>query len=119
MDSSFREQLPASLQDMAEVIGDDDTMKLVENYGGTRIFVPHRMGAQHKLATLLGLEQARKLSNVFGGEALTIAQCSKLFKYKRNEEIRKKYDEGVSITVMVREYGITERQIYAIIASVT
>ena len=32
MDSSFREQLPASLQDMAEVIGDDDYKNKLKSF---------------------------------------------------------------------------------------
>lgn len=119
MDSVLREKMPTSLQEIAEVIGDDDAMKLVHVHGGTRVFVPQKIGAQHKLATLLGFEQARRLSSIFGGEALTIVRCSKLLKHKRNEEIRKKYDDGVSVYTLVREYDLSERQIYSIMSSAT
>ena len=61
MDSLLREKMPVSIQEIADVLGDDDTMKLVHAHGGTRLFVPLKVRAQHKLATLLGVEQAAKL----------------------------------------------------------
>lgn len=117
MGNPNRDKIPASLQEIAEVVGDDNAMKMVQAYGGTRVFVPQSVGAQHKLSTLLGFEQAKKLSRTFGGEPLTIARCTMLLKHRRNEEIRKKYDEGASVHELVREYGLTERRIYSILSS--
>ena len=117
MHDDIRNMMPGSTQEIAEVVGDDNVMKLVEEYGGTRIFIPRNMGVQHKLAKLLGFENARILSNTFGGETLTVARCSNLLRYQRNKEICTKYDAGVGVRALARRYEVTERHIYSILSS--
>lgn len=62
------EDLPQRLRTLAEMIGLPATLKLVETYPGVSIFVPKNVEPEHKLATLLGLDQARALSAMYGGE---------------------------------------------------
>ena len=45
-------ELPDSLVEIMETIGRLGAMRLVEQCGGTRVFVPKKIGAQHKLANL-------------------------------------------------------------------
>ena len=108
--------LPESLTDMAEIIGLNPTLAVVKAYGGTRLFVPKRMGTQHHLANLLGLEQARRLSNHFGGENLTIPRMATAMRTQRNREIVRRYDAGESVRVLAQAYHLTDRQIYTILS---
>ena len=110
------QNLPESLTEVAEVMGLSATTKLVKAYGGTRIFVPKRLGAQHKLANLLGLEQARRLSHYFGGESLSIARAANATRLIRNKDIVRHYDAGKAASSLALEYRLTERQIYTILA---
>ncbi|MEO5334125.1 MAG: hypothetical protein H7839_19100 [Magnetococcus sp. YQC-5] len=111
--------LPDSLEEIADVIGREGAVKLVNECGGTRIFVPRKMRVQHKLATLLGFEQARRLSLHFGGETLTVVRAAHLQRRTRNREIVRRYDSGVGVRQLAREHTLTERQIYTILSSVS
>lgn len=109
--------LPHSLADMAETLGVTTTMQIVTAHGGTRLFVPKKIHAQHHLANLLGMEQARRLSKHFGGESLTIPRMASAIRAKRNREIVRRYDAGDSVRVLAHAYGLTDRQIYTILSS--
>lgn len=110
------QQLPESLTEIAEIIGLPSTLTLVEKWGGTRIFIPRQVAAQHKLANLLGFEQARKMSRHFGGETLTIARAANVIRSIRNREITRRYDEGEGVRLLAVEHNLTERQIYTILS---
>ena len=109
--------LPESLTDMAETLGLTITMQIVKAHGGTRLFVPKQVHAQHHLANLLGLEQARRFSKHFGGESLTIPRMARAMRNKRNREIVHRYDTGDSVRVLAHAYNLTDRQIYTILSS--
>ncbi|MBF0162592.1 MAG: hypothetical protein HQL88_09920 [Magnetococcales bacterium] len=108
-------ELPRSLVEMVETIGMEDTMRIVKEFGGTRIFVPKRVAAQHKLADFLGLEQARRLSRHYGGENVSIPRMTMATLAKRNREIIRRYDAGDSASLLARVYKMTERRIRAIL----
>ncbi len=108
--------LPASMLEIKEVVGVTGAVKLLQECGGTRIFIPRRLKAQHKLANLLGLEAARKMSAYFGGETLTIVRGSRARKRLRNLDIVRRYDQGEKVPELARCYELTERQIYTILA---
>ncbi|GAB0055728.1 hypothetical protein SIID45300_00023 [Candidatus Magnetaquicoccaceae bacterium FCR-1] len=113
----LKEDLPGSLEEIAEVIGREGALQLVHACGGTRIFVPRKLRVQHKLVTLLGFEQARKLSSHFGGETLTVVRAAELLRRRRNREIIRRYDAGDGVRQLARENALTERQIYAILST--
>lgn len=119
LDLILKEDLPGSLEEIAEVIGREGALKLVDACGGTRIFVPRRLRIQHKLVTWLGLEQARRLSHHFGGETLTVVRAAELLRRTRNREIVRRYDTGTGVRQLARDNALTERQIYAILSSVS
>lgn len=108
--------LPESLAEVQEVIGLPATMKLVEAYGGTRVYVPKRLGVQHKLANLLGVEQARRLSHYFGGESLTVARAAQALRSERNKAIVRRFDAGETVRSLAQEHHMTERNIYTILS---
>ena len=107
--------LPESLTDMVEALGLSATLQIVKAHGGTRLFVPKRAHAQHHLANLLGMEQARMLSQHFGGESLTIPRMANAMRTRRNREIVRRYDGGESVRVLAHAYHLTDRQIYTIL----
>ncbi|MBF0107597.1 MAG: DNA transposition protein [Magnetococcales bacterium] len=112
----FYARFPESLKEIREAIGLENTLKLVTNCGGTRIFVPKRISAQHRLANLLGLKAARQLSRRFGGESLTVVRGAPALRNLRNREIVAKYNNGVRVADLARSYALTERRIYSILA---
>lgn len=119
LDLILKEDLPSSLEEIAEVIGREGALKLVNECGGTRIFVPRNLRIQHKLVILLGMEQARRLSSHFGGETLTVVRAANLLRRTRNREIVRRYDAGEGVRQLARDHCLTERQIYAILSCVS
>ena len=109
------DDLPGVLQDICALIGLHPTMKLVEAYGGVRIYVPKRVEPDHELARLIGLSNAEALSGAYGGEVhFDIPKAELALKAVRNAKIRSLRAEGVSVRNLSLnpEFGrLTERTI--------
>lgn len=115
--NSYQESdLPASMVEIKDIVGLDGVEKLLNRCGGTRIFIPRNLKAQHKLANLLGIEAAQRMSAYFGGETLTIVRASRAKKAVRNREIIQRYDRGDKVPTLAMAFELTERQIYSILA---
>ncbi|MEO5376239.1 MAG: hypothetical protein H7832_00410 [Magnetococcus sp. DMHC-6] len=108
--------LPDSLQEIKEIIGMEGALTLVQRCGGTRLFVPKKINAQHKLVELLGFERARRLCLHFGGETLLIVRAAKAKRLARNREIIRLYDDGGSVRNLAKEFNLTERAIYSVLS---
>lgn len=111
--------LPESLVEVRDVIGMDNALKLVTNCGGTRIFVPKRITAQHRLANLLGLKAARELSRHFGGESISVVRGAQALRVLRDKEILTRYSKGARVAELARYFSLTERRIYTILSGKT
>ncbi len=111
-----RADLPESLHDVVELIGFTATLKLVEHYGGLiALYVPREIEPDHHLARNLGLASARKLASHYGTDTLrNIPRCVNGLRRIRDEEIRARRGEGAARLAL--EYGLTERQIWTILA---
>ncbi|MBF0448444.1 MAG: hypothetical protein HQL67_09610 [Magnetococcales bacterium] len=117
MDPQFKESdLPGSLVEIKEVVGLQGALTLLNRCGGTRLFIPRRLKAQHKLADLLGLEAARLMSAYFGGETLTIVRGSRAKKLARNRSLIRRYNGGERVAELAVAFELTERQVYTILS---
>jgi Mor family transcriptional regulator len=110
------EELPQSLVDVAEVIGLAATLALVESAGGVRVYVPERLGDEHRLIEWLGRDAAAALSAAFAMEELVVPRCADALRRVRNRQIRHERDQGDAPAVLALRYRLTERQIYTILS---
>jgi hypothetical protein len=81
-------ELPESVQEIADVIGREQALRLIEGLPKYRsgspgkqctkvmLYVPKRLKPGHLLIELIGQEGAERLVRVFGGEQLYPACCS-------------------------------------------
>lgn len=69
--------LPASLQSIAKVIGEEATFGLVMELGGTMVYVPAQAKSDTLLVRAIGQEAAGKLGRMFGGTHLDLPKASK------------------------------------------
>lgn len=82
-------QLPESLREVAEVIGAERALHLVRNWPKAAkrgkpghesmrisVYVPKRFKGGHALIDVLGLDDAQRMVDVFGGECLHLPNCS-------------------------------------------
>lgn len=110
------EQLPESLVDVADVIGLSATLALVEKAGGVRIYVPERLGDDHRLIEWLGRDAAVKLSEAYAMEELVVPRCAEQLRNVRNRCIRQERSLGASTAELALRYRLTERQVFTILS---
>lgn len=114
--------LPRSVQEIADVIGRDAALLLVESlpraYSGMHrrsglviLYVPKTIKPDHQLVGILGWETAAKLVHAFGGEMLQPATCFGLRIGERNAAIHARRASGVSVQSIAREFHISDRQV--------
>lgn len=109
--------LPGILQEIAELIGLPEALKLADHYGGVRLYVPLTIPEGHVLAELVGMEAARKLSDRFGGmEHFDIPKARSVTVALRNRKIREAWP-GLSQRQLALKYGLTERQVRVILSA--
>jgi len=110
------EHLPSTLVQVVEAIGIEDTMRVVDAFGGCRVYVPMQLEGKHLLVTTLGRRLADQLVAHFGGEPLEIPRCLVALRAIRDAEIRSAREEGALPRDLARKHGLTERQVYSILA---
>lgn len=104
--------LPGILQELADLIGLPGTLKLVEAYGGVRLYVPKKIDAAHELARLIGLDHATTLAETYGGEDhFDIPRAVAATRAARDSRIRADRAAGMTHRELALRYGLTERQI--------
>ncbi len=112
------EDLPRILRDLVDLIGLTGTLKLVEHYGGIRLYVPVKYDPEHPLVKLLGAAAAQKLIEHYGGEEhFDIPVMKKALLAVRDRKIRADYAVK-SRRQLAREHDLTERQIGNIVSGV-
>lgn len=67
-----------------------------------------------EIAEVLGIENALKLFEYFGGEKLFIGKASEIYKQCRDRKIRKEYN-GFNIRELSKKYEITTKRIEQIV----
>ena len=112
IDSSL---LPPILRDIVDLVGMHPTMKLVEAYGGVRLYVPKgELAEDHYLVRLIGREAAEKLQAMYGGEPhFDIPKAERAMRAVRDARIRAQRP-GTSVRALALEHRLTERQIRTI-----
>jgi Mor family transcriptional regulator len=108
--------LPPILQDIVELIGLQPTMRLVETYGGVRLYVPKlELEDDHPLIRQIGREAAEKLQAMYGGEPhFDIPKAERALRAVRDARIRHLRSAGASTRTLALDNGLTERQIRTI-----
>lgn len=123
--------LPASVQEIADVIGRDEALHLISRlptcYAGgkgkqsTRVilYVPKKLKPNHRLVQILGWDRANQLVEGFGGEILQPANCAGVYKEQRDKEIRRlASEEGKRPAELAAMFKLSERQIRNLTRSV-
>jgi len=121
-------ELPASVQQIAEVIGQDAALQLVRRWprkartadGTARpvIYVPAKVPPSHPLAEILGVEAALKLSAAYGGEILFLATCANEANDCRRAAILRLACAGWGTEAIALVTGVTPRRVRQVIAEV-
>ena len=112
---SGEEDLPESLRRIAAIAGRRSALVLSAHHGGTHVSVPSHYHGDHPLSILLGPEAAEKLIRRWGGSKLYVAKMDATARSRRNIEIVRAYEGGCPAHKLARQYGLSERQVWAIL----
>ncbi len=107
--------LPETLTAMAHIIPRAAVLKIVDRFGGTRVYVARQPGADNELAQLIGLSAARLLGGHYGGEFVEVPRASALRRALRNHEMQRLRESGYSLAKLARKYCMTQRQVRRIL----
>jgi hypothetical protein len=94
-----------------ELIGEEATAKLIERFGGTRLYVPHSPTPDDALAQAVGVESALKLAQTFGGERVEVPKPP-----PRPVRILALRAAGHSVESIARALGCTRRRVFQVLA---
>lgn len=108
--------LPPTLAEMVEVIGLAATLKLADRFGGAQLWIPGRLTAEHPLVYLLGRKTAQALADRYALNRLNIPKADRATKAARDGEIRRRYAGGEKASALAREFDLTERWVWNILA---
>lgn len=118
-------KLPASVQEIADVIGEAQALRLVDMLPRRRatehpaglpmLYVPKRIPPSHRLVEILGRADAEKLSRHFGGERLSPATCELARKRSRNLAIAEAARDGKPVSGIAQDFGLHVRQVRRIV----
>lgn len=110
--------LPGILQDLAELIGLAATLRLVEAYGGVRLYVPKRFDPDHPIVKLIGHALAVLLVEAYGGEDhFDIPRAIAATRAARDARMRRERTLGATHRELALRNGLTERQVRNILGS--
>ncbi|MDH5185200.1 MAG: hypothetical protein OEX12_15060 [Gammaproteobacteria bacterium] len=103
--------LPASVQELIDVVGMADALKIVEERGGTRLCVPTKAKYDHWLAALIGMDGLKVMVEYYRGEEIEIPRCAAALRSLKELKILAQAADGNTNAQLAREYGYTERGI--------
>ena len=101
-------KLPYVVQDIANIIGLENALKLVEQYKGIKMYVPSEFRSDHILCQLIGEANTVILIKNYGGETLDIPKCNAAILTVRNFYIRNSNKSQRQLAIV---HGLTVRQI--------
>jgi len=107
--------LPQTAQVIAEVIGTERTLALARVCKWRSVYIPETLPAGHWLRTIVGDDEAEKLSKEFPGFTLPLAKCSSAMKAQRNARIAAMYRGGMTQGAIAEEMNMSEHTVQTIL----
>ena len=120
------EKLPASVQEIADVIGRSKALYLIGQlpktyppstrtaHGATErvmLYVPKILRPDHPLVSILGWNDASKIVAAFGGEILQPANCREVYRRFRDRSISEMIRAGVPYAHIAELMGVSPRHV--------
>ena len=101
---------------IAQATSAEAAAKLVETFPGKRIYIPIEIDESHELSRTIGIEQAERLSNRYGGFYVELPTGVAMRNFTRDKQIVDEYyNQGRSTLELGRKYSLSPRQIMRIV----
>lgn len=119
-------RLPASVQEIADVIGTEralylvgqlprcyirDKRRLTATATHVILYVPKSLKPDHELVRILGWHDATRLVDAFGGEILQPASCADVYRRFRDASILRMVREGMKPAAVAALLEVSERHV--------
>lgn len=99
------------LDELIGAIGETAALKLVESFGGVRVYVPQMPEPEDVLSQLIGTEAALKLAQIYGGERLELPHPN-----SRRSKILSLRRTGLIVDLIALQAGCTRRRVFQVLA---
>lgn len=107
-----------SMLEMAEWIGAAATLRLIAAFGGIDIYVPIDMQPDHPFAQAIGIDAARRLVAVYGGERLELSAGNPALAAARRDGVLAQVKAGrLSKRQAARQLGTSTRYVRQLMAA--
>lgn len=115
MTDNITKHLTIRAKELANVIGLEAVLILIDKFGGTAIWVPKNSKPDHRYSLLIGFEAFQKLTRYYGDTSVEIDRCVALIRDARNQKIK---DDSKALTNrdIAQKYSTTERHIRRILS---
>lgn len=114
---AVRGALPTLGRELCDAMGLRPALKLMHQWGGSRVFIPSTLCEASALADLLGHEAATALVSRFGGATLEPPSLRSIERLLRDNAIRADFDAGASRRELVRRFALTDRQVRSVLSA--
>lgn len=108
----------AALEELVDAIGLPAALKLVESYGGTRIYLPlpENVEPDNPVAQVIGVPATVKLAHLWAQERPYLPRAVDYLRKQRDAQLVRDA-ETMSRSELALKYRLTERHVYAILAA--
>lgn len=110
------EWLPPLVRDIADLVGLDAALAIVDHWGGVRWHVPVSVETAHELVDIIGDDAADTFIRVYSGERIDVPRCLQAMIETRRAMLYEDYDRGLKPPELARKYHCTERWVWALLA---
>lgn len=106
----------ARLEELVQAIGLPATLRLVDAFGGVRVYFPNptRVRVDSDLARAIGADAVQRLAAMWPSTYVSLPQAAAYLRRERNRAIHREKD-AVSIRDLALKYELSERAVYSII----
>jgi Mor family transcriptional regulator len=101
--------IPESLQEIADIVGSANAIKLSRDFGGTEEYIPKDPKPDHPISKCIGLDAATNLAKWAGGSRLEIPRAVGYQRGKLYTEIKEAVGGGLSKKKAARRFEFTTR----------
>lgn len=109
--------MPKNFAFVTKLLGVEAALNLINTYGGTGIFVPHKhaLNVDHEIANSIGYKNLHLLSEQLGNNTIEIPIGAPITVAMRNRMIRNLAKKNEPKSKIARKFGVTQRTIRTIV----